>query len=62
MMSSNDWQNMLKNYYHPKKQTLVKKVMLSVAEGEVTKDTNNRDRIGEFCDFGIKGTILRPTN
>ena len=30
--------------------------MLSVAEGNITKDTNNRERLGEFCDFGTKGT------
>lgn len=55
-MSSNDWLKMLENYVHPKKKTRVKKVMLVVSEGELEKDSNGRERIGEFVDFGNKGT------
>lgn len=47
---------MLQDYIHPKKKTKVKKVMISVSEGEITKDSNNRERMGEFVDFGTKGT------
>lgn len=55
-MSSNEWTEMLKNYIHPTKKTRVKKVMIIVSEGKIEKDTNGRERIGEFCDFGTKGT------
>ena len=56
-MSSQDWQKMLKEYTHPTKKTKVKKVMTIVSEGELEKDSNGRERIGEFCDFGTKGTM-----
>lgn len=55
-MSSGEWKKMLENYKHPKKQTLVKKVMTIVSEGVIEKDTNDRKRIGEFADFGNKST------
>lgn len=55
-MSSNDWINMLENYVHPKKRTHVKKVNVIVSEGKIEADKNGRDRIGEYSDFGTKGT------
>lgn len=55
-MSANDWANMLKNYVHPKKKTTVKKVLTVVSEGTLETDENGRERIGEFADFGNKGT------
>ncbi len=55
-MSANDWVNMLKNYIHPKKKTKVKKVLTIVSEGTLETDENGRERIGEFADFGNKGT------
>lgn len=51
-----EWKLMLQDYIHPKKKTKVKKVMIIVSEGEITKDSNDRERIGEFVDFGTKGT------
>ncbi len=56
-LSDEQWQDMLKNYTHPKKQTKVKKVLTIVSEGILEKDKNNRERIGEFVDFGTKGTM-----
>lgn len=50
-MSANEWKTMLENYVHPKKKTRVKKVMLIVSEGKLEKDSNGRERIGEFVDF-----------
>lgn len=55
-MKSDEWKNMLLNYVHPTKKTRVKKVMLVVSEGNIEKDCNGRERIGEFCDYGTKGT------
>ncbi len=55
-MSAKEWTNMLENYIHPKRKTHIKKVMLVVSEGELEKDSNGRERIGEFVDFGTKGT------
>lgn len=55
-LSKEDWRELIKNYYHPTKKTLVKKVMISVAEGKIEFDKNGRKRIGEFVDFGTKGT------
>lgn len=55
-MSANEWVKMLETYNHPKKQTLVKKVMVVVSEGKLEKDSNGRERIGEYTDFGTKGT------
>ena len=55
-MSANEWKTMLENYVHPKKKTRVKKVMLVVSEGKLEKDSNGRERIGEYVDFGTKGT------
>lgn len=54
-ISTKDWESMLKNYIHPKKQTKVKKVLVIVSEGELINDSNGRNRIGEFVDFGTKG-------
>lgn len=51
-----EWENYLSNYYHPKKKTKVKKVMLVETEGKFEKDSNGRERMGEFVDFGNKGT------
>lgn len=51
-----EWMELLKNYNHPKKQTRVKKVLTIVSEGILEKDSNGRERIGEFVDFGTKGT------
>ncbi|MBR2068454.1 MAG: hypothetical protein IJ877_01705 [Candidatus Gastranaerophilales bacterium] len=51
------WENYLSNYYHPLKKTKVKKVMLIESEGKFEKDSNGRERMGEFVDFGSKGTI-----
>lgn len=56
-MSSKDWINMLENYVHPKKKTKVKKVLTVVSEGTIEKDSNGRERIGEYVDFGTKGTM-----
>lgn len=55
-MKPDEWVNMLQNYIHPTKKTRVKKVMIIVSEGEIEKDSNGKERIGEFCDFGTKGT------
>lgn len=55
-LSSSDWVNMLKNYVHPKKKTKVKKVLTIVSEGVLETDENGRERIGEYSDFGTKGT------
>ena len=55
-LSVNEWKQMLEAYIHPKKKTLVKKVLTIVSEGVVSKDSNGRERIGEYADFGCKGT------
>lgn len=55
-LSAQDWKTMLQNYVHPKKKTKVKKVLAIVSEGTLETDLNGRERIGEFCDFGTKGT------
>lgn len=55
-MTAKEWNEMLSNYVHPAKKTKVKKVMIVVSEGTVEKDSNGRERIGEFADFGTKGT------
>lgn len=55
-IDSKEWANMLQNYIHPKKKTIVKKVMITVSEGSIENDSNGVERIGEFCDFGTKGT------
>ena len=54
--SDKEWLELLKNYIHPKKQTKVKKVLITVSEGILEKDSNGRERIGEYVDFGTKGT------
>ena len=54
-LSSKDWIKMLQEYVHPKKKTFVKKVMIWVSEGKIEKDSNGRERIGEYADFGTKG-------
>ena len=54
--SADEWLNYLKNYIHPKKKTKVKKVMIVVSEGILEHDANGRERIGEYCDYGTKGT------
>lgn len=54
-MKPHEWTNMLQNYVHPTKKTKVKKVMVIVSEGKIEKDSNGRERINEFCDFGTKG-------
>jgi len=55
-MPSADWKNMLADYIHPKKKTKVKKVLITVSEGSLDIDENGRERIGEYSDFGTKGT------
>ncbi len=55
-MTSKEWANMLSKYVHPTKKTRVKKVLLVVSEGITNFDENGRARIGEFVDFGTKGT------
>lgn len=55
-LSANDWKTMLQNYVHPKKKTKVKKVLVIVSECMLETDLNGRERIGEYCDFGTKGT------
>ena len=55
-MTSKEWGNMLSNYIHPTKKTKVKKVLLIISEGETSFDKNGRTRIGEYVDFGTKGT------
>ncbi len=55
-LSDEEWQNMLKNYVHPKKQTKVKKVLTIVSGSNLETDLNGRERIGEYVDFGTKGT------
>ncbi len=54
--SNEQWRAYLTGYIHPKKKTMVKKVMVIVSEGTLETDENGRERIGEFCDFGTKGT------
>ncbi len=56
-VSKEEWNALLKNYIHPTKRTQVKKVKVIVSEGDLTHDINGRMRIGEFVDFGNKGTI-----
>ena len=56
-VSKEEWNELLKNYIHPTKRTKVKKVKVIVSEGDLTHDINGRMRIGEFVDFGNKGTI-----
>ena len=55
-MTDKEWISMLENYVHPMKKTLVKKVMLVETDGDLEQDLNGRERIGEFVDFGTKGT------
>ncbi|MCD7740464.1 MAG: hypothetical protein LUH11_03850, partial [Candidatus Gastranaerophilales bacterium] len=55
-MTDSEWQNMLKNYIHPKKKTHVKRILTIVSQGNLENDLNGRERIGEFVDFGTKGT------
>ncbi len=55
-LSEAEWKNMLKNYVHPKKKTRVKKILTIVSEGKLETDLNGRERIGEYSDFGTKGT------
>ena len=55
-MTSKEWANMLSNYLHPTKKTKVKKVLLMVSDSIVSFDKNGRARIGEYVDFGTKGT------
>lgn len=54
-LSDKEWKDMLQNYQHPKKKTLVKKVLTIESEGTVVQDSSGRTRIGEFVDFGTKG-------
>ncbi len=54
--SEQEWKELLKNYTHPKKKTKVKKVLIIVSEGNLETDINGRERIGEYVDFGTKGT------
>lgn len=55
-LTAEEWKTMLQNYIHPKKRTRVKKVLTIVSEGKLETDLNGRERIGEYCDFGTKGT------
>lgn len=55
-LTAGEWKTMLQNYVHPKKKTRVKKVLTIVSEGILETDLNGRERIGEYCDFGTKGT------
>jgi len=54
-LSSSEWVELMKNYKHPKKHTIVKKVLTLVSEGEISKDSNDKSRMGEYADFGTKG-------
>lgn len=54
-LTDSEWINLLKNYVHPKKGTMVKKVLTIESEGTLEFDANGRARIGEFGDFGTKG-------
>lgn len=55
-LTAGEWKTMLQNYIHPKKKTRVKKVLTIYSEGILETDLNGRERIGEYCDFGTKGT------
>lgn len=55
-MAPIEWKNMLQNYIHPTKKTHVKKVTVIVSEGQLEKDANGYERLGEFYDFGHNGT------
>lgn len=55
-LTASEWKTMLQNYIHPKKKTRVKKVITIVSEGILETDLNGRERIGEYCDYGTKGT------
>lgn len=56
-LSERDWTNLLQDYIHPKRGTRVKKVItLEEFKGKITYDSNGRERLGEYCDFGNKGT------
>lgn len=51
------WQAMLKEYHHPKRNVLVKKVKIKETETQtIDLDGNGRERIGKYCDFGNKET------
>ena len=55
-ISDTEWVDLLKNYVHPKKRTIVKRVLTIYSEGILESDENGRERIGEYVDFGTKGT------
>ncbi len=55
-LSEQEWKELLRNYVHPKKKTKVKKILTIVSEGNLESDINGRERIGEYTDFGTKGT------
>lgn len=54
-LPKDEWQIYLSNYVHPTKQTKVKKVKVYETEGKLEFDNNDRERIGEYVDFGTKG-------
>lgn len=55
-MTAEEWESMLKSYIHPTRKTKVNKILVLDSEGFVSFDSNGRERIGEYCDFGNKGT------
>lgn len=53
--TTQEWNELLANYTHPKKKTQVKKVLMIEAKGKMELDENGRERMGEYVDFGNKG-------
>lgn len=53
-LSKQEWKEMLETYKHPnRKNCVVKRVLIKVSKPDtITKDSNGRERLGEFVDFG----------
>ena len=52
--TNQEWNELLANYTHPKKKTHVKKILMIEAKGQIELDKNERERMGEYVDFGTK--------
>jgi CRISPR-associated endonuclease Csn1 len=50
------WLKALQTYQHPKRKSLVKRVLIVETEGTLTSDSSGRQMIGEFKDFGKGAT------
>ncbi len=58
-LSKEEFKTLLKNYTHPKLKTKVRRVLLKVSLKSIklTYDKNGRERLGEYVDFGSKGSM-----